>query len=172
MLTFRLKFLEICMGRITKNQREDNFASYNALILDIFLNEGWDHVTYDRLSKETGLRKSTLQGYYPSNADFEVAIKGKVFPIILQHLDFTSKTLLLESWKKAMKVTQFKMIMRMFVMQAHKKGSEGSGRLGVLGLAKYISDRLPTEDPLEIIQLLFGLTVTELLNIDRSHMPT
>jgi hypothetical protein len=64
------------------------------------------------------------------------------------------------------------MIMRMFVMQAHKKGSEGSGRLGVLGLAKYISDRFPTEDPLEIIQLLFGLTVTELLNIDRSHMPT
>ncbi|WP_122082678.1 hypothetical protein [Vibrio coralliirubri] len=159
------------MARISKAQWEENFASYNALILEIFLNEGWDHVTYDRLSKETGLRKSTLQGYYPSNSDFEVAMKGKVFPIILQHLDFSSKSQLINSWQKAMKENQFKMIMRMFVMHAHKKGAEGSGRLGVLGLAKFISDKLPNEDALEIIQLLFGLTVTELLGIDRADMP-
>ncbi len=160
------------MARITKAQWGENFASYNALILDIFLSEGWDNVTYDRLSKETGLRKSTLQGYYPSNTDFEAALKGKIFPIIVQHLDFSSKSALIESWKSAMHVNQFRMIMRMFVMHAHKKGSEGNGRIGVLGLANFISDKMPNENTLEVIQLLFGLTVTELLGIDQSHMPS
>lgn len=156
------------MARITKAKWEENFANYNAIILRIFLNEGWDHVTYDRLSKETGLRKSTLQGYYPSNTDFEVALKGKVFPIIAQHLDFESKEALIASWQSAMKDTQFRMVMRMFVMHAYKKGADGSGRQGVLGLGKLIADKLPEDDALETIRLLFGLTVTELMGIDEA----
>ncbi|GAL15399.1 transcriptional regulator LuxT [Vibrio astriarenae] len=156
------------MARITKAKWEENFANYNAIILRIFLNEGWDHVTYDRLSKETGLRKSTLQGYYPSNTDFEVALKGKVFPIIAQHLDFESKEALIASWQSAMTDTQFRMVMRMFVMHAYKKGADGSGRQGVLGLGKLIADKLPKDDALETIRLLFGLTVTELMGIDET----
>lgn len=158
------------MARISKAKWEENYASYNAIILEIFLNEGWDHVTYDRLSKETGLRKSTLQGYYPSNTDFEKALKGKVFPIIAAHLDFSTKASLLSSWKEGMKVTQFRMVMRMFVMHAYKKGAEGSGRQGVLGLGNLISDRLPEENTLEVIQLLFGLTVTELMDINEESL--
>ncbi|MEL0608928.1 hypothetical protein [Vibrio echinoideorum] len=154
------------MARISKAQWEENFASYNAIILEIFLNEGWDNVTYDRLSKETGLRKSTLQGYYPSNADFESAIQGKVFPIILRHLDFSSREQLIDSWKTSMSSSnQFRMIMRMFIMHAHKKGADGNGRNGVITLTKLISERLPNEDSLALIQLLFGLTVTELMEI-------
>lgn len=158
--------METTMARISKAQWEENFASYNAIILEIFLNEGWDNVTYDRLSKETGLRKSTLQGYYASNSDFEVAIKGKVFPIILKHLDFSSRAQLIVSWKQAMSSNQFRMIMRLIIMHAHKKGADGNGRLGVIGLTKLISDKLPDEDALELVQLLFGLTVTELMEIN------
>ncbi|MGR5165770.1 hypothetical protein ACPV5L_01055 [Vibrio astriarenae] len=158
------------MARITKAKWEENFANYNAIILEIFLNEGWDHVTYDRLSKETGLRKSTLQGYYPSNNDFEVAIKGKIFPIIASHLKFDSKDVLIDSWKAAMQDTQFRMVMRMFVMHAYKKGAEGSGRKGILGLGQIISDKLPDDNALEVIRLLFGLTVTELMGIDEETL--
>ncbi|MEZ9463056.1 hypothetical protein AB4178_15255 [Vibrio splendidus] len=159
------------MARITKAQWEENFASYNALILDIFLTEGWENVTYDRLSKETGLRKSTLQGYYPSNDHFYLALEGKIFPILLDFLDFSSKDSLMSSWKEAMRRQQFIMIMRLLIMHAHKKGSEGNGRLWVLSLTELISKRIPTEDALEIIQYALGLTTTELFGIDRSHVP-
>lgn len=154
------------MARISKAQWEENFAAYNSIILDIFLNEGWDNVTYDRLSKETGLRKSTLQGYYASNSDFEVATQGKIFPIIRQNLDFSSKEALVNSWKNAMgSSNHFRMIMRKFIMQAHKKGADGNGRNGVITLTNLISEKLPNEDSLALIQLLFGLTVTELMDI-------
>ncbi|WP_246856152.1 hypothetical protein [Vibrio crassostreae] len=129
------------MARITKVQWEENLASYNALILDVFLKEGWENVTYDRLSKETGLRKSTLQGYYPCNNDFEIALKGKIVPIFLRHLDFSSKRTLIVSWRKAMQAHQFRMVIRMLMMFAHKKGSEGTGRLWVIGLMTLISEK-------------------------------
>lgn len=153
------------MARITKEQREKNLQTYNALILDIFLNEGWENVTYDRLSKETGLRKSTLQGYYPTSKDFDVAIKGKVFPILMQHLDFTSRQSLVSSWQQALQHNQFRMVMRMFILQAHKMGDASSSRLGVIGLGQLINQRLPNEDSLSVIRELFGLTITELLGI-------
>jgi hypothetical protein len=153
------------MARISKAQWEENFAAYNSIILKIFLNEGWENVTYDRLSKETGLRKSTLQGYYPSNNDFEIAIKDKVIPIILKHLDFSSKDQLVASWKTALGSIEFKMVVRMLILQAHKKGANSSGRVRVISLTKLISKKLPNEDPLIVTQLLFGLTVTELMEI-------
>ncbi len=154
------------MARISREQHEQNFVSYNQLILQIFLNEGWEHITYDRLSKETGLRKSTLQGYYPTSQHFELAIKGKVFPIMMHHLDFSSKDTLLDSWKRAMQDTQFRMVMRMFVMQAYKIGGDSSSRLGIINLGQLVAHYIPNHDPLTIIRELFGLTVTELLQID------
>ena len=154
------------MARISREQREQNLANYNEIILQIFLNEGWEYITYDRLSRDTGLRKSTLQGYYPTNQHFEVAIRGKIFPIIIHHLDFTDRNALFSSWKEAMKNTQFRMVMRMFVMQSYKSGGDGSSRLGVIKLGQLIAHHLPNHDPLTLIRELFGLTVTDLLNID------
>ncbi|MGF1838458.1 hypothetical protein [Vibrio atlanticus] len=154
------------MARISREQREQNFTHYNEIILQIFLNEGWEHITYDRLSKETGLRKSTLQGYYPTNQHFEVAIRGKIFPIIIHHLNLSDKSALIGSWKEAMQDTQFRMVMRMFVMQSYKVGGDGSSRLGVIKLGQLLAHHIPNHDPLTLIRELFGLTVTELLDIN------
>ncbi|AYO17471.1 hypothetical protein D0812_24210 [Vibrio owensii] len=153
------------MARISREKWQENLETYNALILKIFLDEGWDHVTYDRLSKETGLRKSTLQGYYPSNKEFENAINGKILPIVLQHLSFESKDKLVDSWRESLSSKQFRMIMRMFVMHASKSGEEGSGKLGVQGLISLVQHKLPEEDALLLVQHLFGLTITELFGI-------
>ncbi|MBC7005673.1 hypothetical protein BIZ37_24245 [Photobacterium sp. BZF1] len=155
------------MARISKDKWQENFAKYNAIILEIFLTEGWDFVTYDRLSKETGLRKSTLQGYYPSNQDFAVAMDGKVLPIIMQHLSFESREALIQSWAESLESQKFRMIMKMFVMHASKHESEGRGALGAKGLLNIIQYELPDEDGLELLQHLFGLTVTGLLGLNK-----
>lgn len=159
------------MARISNAQREKNFTFFNALILEIFLTEGWEHITYSRLSKETGLNKSTLQGYYPSNDHFEIALNGKLFPVLLDLLDFSSKDKLMTTGKEAMHIHHFKMIMRLFLMHACAKGPESKGRVWVLSLTELISRRMPNEDALEITQLLLGLAATELLSIDHSYLP-
>ncbi len=154
------------MARITKEKWQENFATYNAIILKIFLNEGWEHVTYDRLSKETGLRKSTLQGYYPSNQDFAVAMDGKVLPIIMDHLSFESKEALIQSWTESLESKEFRMIMKMLMMHAAKHENQGQGALGAKGLHNIIQHKLPKEDGLALIQQLFGLTLTGLLGLN------
>ena len=154
------------MARITKEKWQENFATYNAIILKIFLNEGWEYVTYDRLSKETGLRKSTLQGYYPSNQDFAVAMDGKVLPIIMDHLSFESKEALIQSWTESLESKEFRMIMKMLMMHATKHEDQGQGALGAKGLLNIIQHKLPNEDGLALIQQLFGLTLTGLLGLN------
>ncbi|MFA0014620.1 hypothetical protein AB4391_14850 [Vibrio lentus] len=89
-------------------------------------------------------------------------------PIFLRHLDFSSKRTLIVSWRKAMQIHQFRMVIRMLMMFAHKKGSEGTGRLWVIGLMTLISEKMPNEDSLEIMQSLMGLAVTELFGIEDS----
>ena len=155
------------MARITKEKWQENFATYNAIILNIFLNEGWEYVTYDRLSKETGLRKSTLQGYYPSNQDFAVAMDGKVLPIIMDHLSFESKEALIQSWTESLESKEFRMIMKMLMMHAAKHENQGQGALGAKGLLNIIQHKLPNEDGLALIQQLFGLTLTGLLGLNK-----
>ncbi|MEZ9631295.1 hypothetical protein BCT86_13710 [Vibrio breoganii] len=151
------------MARITQKQKEENLAKYNALIVKIFLAEGWESVTYDRLAKETGLRKSTLQGYYPSNREFAMALQGKILPIIMSCLDFSSREAFIQSWEKGLAETQFSMVIRMFVANAAKTESNPSTQRGVLKLIEIISEHLPDEDAHEMIDLVMGKSVMRLL---------
>ncbi|GAD80177.1 hypothetical protein [Vibrio ezurae] len=154
------------MARITQQQKEENKANYNALIVKIFLAEGWSSVTYDRLAKETGLRKSTLQGYYPSNSDFAVALKGKIFPIIAATLDFSSKDTFIQSWERGLSQTEFSMVIRMFIANAAMKESHPQTKAGVTKLIELVAHKLPEENALQLIDSVMGTSVIKLLFAD------
>lgn len=151
------------MARITQKQKEENQAKYNALIVKIFLSEGWESVTYDRLAKETGLRKSTLQGYYPSNREFAMALQGKILPIIMAQLDFSSRAAFILSWEQGLAEKEFSMVIRMFVANAAKTESNPSTQRGVLKLIEIIAEHLPNDNAHEIIDLVMGKSVMTLL---------
>ncbi len=151
------------MARITQQKKEENLAKYNALIMKIFLAEGWESVTYDRLAKETGLRKSTLQGYYPSNREFAMALQGKILPIVMSCLDFSSREAFIQSWEQGLTEKEFSMVIRMFVANAAKTESNPSTQRGVLKLIEIVSEHLPNENAREIIDLVMGKSVMTLL---------
>ena len=151
------------MARITQQKKEENLAKYNALIVKIFLAEGWESVTYDRLAKETGLRKSTLQGYYPSNREFTMALQGKILPIVMSCLDFSSREAFIQSWEQGLTEKEFSMVIRMFVANAAKTESNPSTQRGVLKLIEIVSEHLPNENAREIIDLVMGKSVMTLL---------
>ncbi|MGF1754652.1 hypothetical protein L4C33_13755 [Vibrio makurazakiensis] len=86
------------MGRITEQERQRKFQELDAHVWEVFKEGGWYGLTYQRLSEVSGYRKSTIQGYFPSNAEFIDSIVGKAFPEMLPFLDLTSVETFLETW--------------------------------------------------------------------------
>ncbi|AYO17470.1 hypothetical protein D0812_24205 [Vibrio owensii] len=147
------------MGRITKEQREKNFQQLNRVILDIFLNEGWSKVTYDRISKETGLRKSTLQGYYPTNSDFLLAVRDKLRRLMLDKLDFSSKKQLLISWNEALAQPEFSHVVDMFISHCVSQAPAPIARKAMKNFHSMIEVSFPQDNSVEIMSQLFGRAV-------------
>ena len=54
------------MARITQQQKLENQKKYNQVVLELFLAEGHEALTYARVAKEIGVSLTTLQGYFPS----------------------------------------------------------------------------------------------------------
>lgn len=151
--------IEVNLSRITKQQKEENYQKLNAVILNVFLTEGWSKVTYDRISKITGLRKSTLQGYYPSNNDFLIALQGNLKELMLKEIDFSSKEQLLRSWSQALSKKEFGFIVEMLI--SHCVSSEPSpiADEAMKSFHKIITTALPYENSSELMVHIFGLAV-------------
>ncbi|NKF50381.1 TetR family transcriptional regulator [Shewanella sp. WXL01] len=103
------------MARVSKEEKEANFEKFNQIIMEIFFESGWESVTYDNIAKIAGVRKSTLQGYYPTKKDFGQTLKGKMLPIILKQLDFSSKAALVDSWKAGLSDKKFRYIVSLLL---------------------------------------------------------
>ena len=147
------------MSRITKQQKEENYQKLNSVILDIFLAEGWSKVTYDRISKVTGLRKSTLQGYYPSNNDFLVALKGNLRGIMLNELDFASRRKLISSWEEALNKKEFNFVVEMFISHCVSSEATPIAHQAMESFHQAIAKALPNENTSDIMVQLFGHAV-------------
>ncbi len=152
------------MAKISKEEKEANFKKYNQIILDIFFESGWHCVTYDNIAKVAGVRKSTLQGYYESNKEFAHALKGKVFPIFAEQLDFSSKETLTESWHKALSVKHFRYILNMLVANSTLPEPSDMTVNGMTNLIKMVDGHFPGEGR-EIVETLLGKTILTLLDI-------
>lgn len=152
------------MARITQEQKEENLKKYNQIILDLFLTEGWHAVTYDNIAKVAGVRKSTLQGYYESNKDFGLALKGKIFPVFTKYLDLSSKKNLISSWNNALEHKQFRMIINMLIANSTTQAPSDMTVMGVKNLINMFNHAFD-EDCRELVEKLLGTTVLRFLEI-------
>ncbi|WP_122082679.1 hypothetical protein [Vibrio coralliirubri] len=160
---------EVILSRITKQQKEENYQKLNSVILEIFLSEGWSKVTYDRISKVTGLRKSTLQGYYPSNNDFLIALKGNLRGLMLDQLDFASREHLLASWTQALDKKEFNFVVEVFISHCISNEPTPIAHQAMTSFHKTIANALPNDDTSEIMVQLFGQAVIAPINKSTSH---
>ncbi|PMM56367.1 hypothetical protein BCT54_21940 [Vibrio splendidus] len=147
------------MSRIPKQQKEENYQKLNSVILDVFLTEGWSKVTYERISKITGLRKSTLQGYYPSKNDFLAALQGNLKGLILKELDLSNKEELLRSWDRALSKTEFSFIIEMLISRCISSEPTPIANQVMKSLYNIIASSLPGEDSSNIMVHILGSAV-------------
>ncbi|CAM2910729.1 hypothetical protein [Vibrio rarus] len=146
------------MAKISAQQRAANQERYDAVILDTFFNEGHLAVTLGAIAKKLGIQRSTLQSYYPNGP--MAATKGKIFPVVIQKLDFTSAEELRASWVTAMSDMKFRYVMELLIATAtEKKNAQASA--GLKRLYDLVSDS--TGASYSLTDELLGITIRMLM---------
>ena len=147
------------MARITAEERAQKKQNLDDMVISIFMNEGWDFVTYDRLAKEFNVRKSSIQAYYPNSVMFATALQGKIFPLVVPLLNFTTKQAFIDSWIQAYKDEEqhiFKEVMKMLLDNILKDGTSPYSRGAVFKLQEMLAKNIGSKDAEDAIKMVFG----------------
>ncbi|MEZ9246156.1 TetR/AcrR family transcriptional regulator [Vibrio lentus] len=152
------------MAYISPEERQRKKDTYDAYIYEVFITDGWDCVTYDRISKHFGITKSSVQRYYPHRADFGKALSGRVFPLMVKHLDFTSKQDFIDSWRKGMEDRLFCMVAKMLVENAMTTHTNDDAKGGMNRLMMFMQGTMSNEEALDAVERILGITVLCYMN--------
>lgn len=147
------------MARITAEERAQKKQKLDDMVISIFMNEGWDSVTYDRLAKEFKVRKSSIQAYYPNSVMFATALQGKIFPLVVPLLNFTTKQAFIDSWIQAYKDEDqhiFKEVMKMLLDNILKDGTSPYSRGAVFKLQEMLAKNIGSQDAEDAMKMVFG----------------
>ena len=150
------------MAKITAQEKERKKAILDAHIYEVFINEGWDALSYERIAKDFGTRKSSIQRYYEKRLDFGIALQGKIFPIIVDLLDFTDEARFIASWVKALENQTFREVNKLLIENA--TGSGTGGRIGVSKLLNKMKATMSNDEANAALKTCLGESVLFFLN--------
>ncbi|UPR59586.1 TetR/AcrR family transcriptional regulator [Vibrio sp. ED004] len=106
------------MARITQVQKLENQKNYDNIVLNLFLAEGHEALTYARIAQEIGISLTTLQGYYPSTRAIRSVLHKHMLSIVIQSLDFSSEAAFVQSWQDALGDEQFRYVIKLMFFHA------------------------------------------------------
>ncbi|MBE8577708.1 TetR/AcrR family transcriptional regulator [Vibrio sp. OPT18] len=106
------------MARITQVQKLENQKNYDNIVLNLFLAEGHEALTYARIAQEVGISLTTLQGYYPSTRAIRSVLHEQMLSIVIDSLDFSSEALFIQSWQTALDNEQFRYVIKLMFFHA------------------------------------------------------
>ncbi|MEZ9523135.1 TetR/AcrR family transcriptional regulator [Enterovibrio norvegicus] len=147
------------MAKNTKEGALQTEALVHQTIIDIFMEHGWEAVTYGSIAKLTGLSRSGIQRIVPSKEAMGEAFQGQVFSYVFDKLDTSTPEAVVTSWLNAFDDPKFSNCIRYLVGAVH---AEDMGkRKAAKGLEK-MSSLLGRETTIT----LMGLSVVKLLDVD------
>ena len=148
------------MARISQEEKEQNQAHYDAVIFELFITEGWEAVTLDRVAKECGIRKSTLQGYYKNKDQFAYALQGKIFPMFAGKLDFQSAERFKASWRTLHSEDRvFREVVLMLIDNIVSRGGSEGTRGAIIRLVHVLSVNITEEAAEQAVKEALGETL-------------
>ncbi|MCF7503274.1 TetR/AcrR family transcriptional regulator [Vibrio sp. L3-7] len=106
------------MARITQVQKLENQMNYDEIVLNLFLAEGHEALTYARIAQEIGISLTTLQGYYPSTRAIRSVLHKHMLSIVIESLDFASEEVFVQSWQNALDDEQFRFVIKLMFFHA------------------------------------------------------
>ncbi|MFS1462909.1 TetR/AcrR family transcriptional regulator [Vibrio lentus] len=106
------------MARITQVQKLENQKNYDEIVLNLFLAEGHEALTYARIAQEIGISLTTLQGYYSSTRAIRSVLHKHMLSIVIESLDFSSEEVFVKSWQDALDNERFRYVIKLMFFHA------------------------------------------------------
>lgn len=150
------------MAKITAEQRLKKKNELDEIVLSIFWEHGWSAISYALVAEKYGCSRGAIQRYYPAHSDFSQALNGKVLPLILEKLDWSSSQEFYCSWVEQLQADdqRFRRVMELLLNNALQGKSSDMAKIGVSRLLQMIEERFGDK---ELGKSLFGETFLELL---------
>ncbi|PKG38382.1 TetR/AcrR family transcriptional regulator [Psychromonas sp. Urea-02u-13] len=144
------------MAKSTQKQALLTEKRIHQAIVDIFMEKGWEAISYGSIAKHTGLSRGGVQRIVPNKDAMMSAFQGQVAQFVAGQLDFSTEKSITESWLIALENLQFRNCLKFFI------GAISSDTLGKT-LAKKGFDGFSDKVGQEKMQSLIGLSVYRLL---------
>ena len=153
------------MARVSAEEIQRKRKMYDECILNLFLTEGWDAVTYDRIAKEMGITKSSLQRYYANKMQFAYALEGQVFQQATKLLDFTDRSSFLDSWKHSLNENQiFRECLHIIMTNALAPVSAAATTKAVTRLTGVLANNIGKVEAQDTVDLALGRSLISYMN--------
>ncbi|MCB5361027.1 TetR/AcrR family transcriptional regulator [Vibrio lentus] len=153
------------MARVSAEEIQRKRKMYDECILNLFLTEGWDAVTYDRIAKEMGITKSSLQRYYANKMQFAYALEGQVFQQATKLLDFTDRDSFLDSWKQSLNENQiFRECLHIIMTNALAPVSAAATTKAVTRLTGVLANNIGKVEAQDTVDLALGRSLISYMN--------
>lgn len=145
------------MAKSTQKQALVTEKRIHQAIIDIFMEKGWEAISYGSIAKHTGLSRGGVQRIVPNKDAMLAAFQGQVATFVHDQLDFTNEHLLTESWTSALENLQFRNCIKFFIGAI---STNSPGRV----VARKGFDTFSEKIGQEKMQSLIGLSVYHLLD--------
>ncbi|WP_394141771.1 TetR/AcrR family transcriptional regulator [Vibrio chagasii] len=152
------------MSRITKIQKLENQKHYDEIVLNLFLAEGHEALTYARIAQEVGISITTLQGYYPTTRAIRSVLHQPMLSIVIESLEFSSEEAFLQSWQNALGNEQFRYVIKLMFFHASQVKSPEEFNISSDGAFKNKMLESFGTDSIRIIETVVGRSMLYLTN--------
>jgi AcrR family transcriptional regulator len=144
------------MPKRSKEDTEITIQTIMDAVVEQMLDLGYDKMSYTTLSQQTGISRTGISHHFPRKTDFTIALDGKIFNMLVWHLDFEHGVdQFKESWIVALSSKQFTAILRLLFH--HIISSERSVEYATIGLSRLyelVREKLGNESEAELEWLL------------------
>ncbi|WP_394245311.1 hypothetical protein [Vibrio astriarenae] len=146
------------MARISKEERQRKLEELNEGIWQLFLERGYDALTFYNIAHYVNWRQSTIQSYHRSDT-LVTAVRGRIEPYFIGKLNFASLESLEATWMDSLKDSGFVNIIRFLInLNCNDKFIVDLTAFGVKRLEEISTESLGLEG-LALMQKLMGLSV-------------
>jgi AcrR family transcriptional regulator len=145
------------MAKNTQQQALLTEQRIHQAIIDIFMDKGWEAISYGSIAKHTGLSRGGVQRIVPSKDAMMGAFQGQVNEFVYTQLDFSDEASLTNSWLAALDNAQFRNCIKFFIGSvSHESSAKELAKNGFENFASKVGK--------DKIQSLIGLSVYRLLD--------
>ncbi|MGL5292048.1 MAG: TetR/AcrR family transcriptional regulator [Vibrionaceae bacterium] len=106
------------MAKNTKQGAQETESRIHQAIIDIFMTQGWEAVTYGTIAKMLKLSRSGVQRVVPTKYEMVKVFQGEILSYVLASIDMTSPKTIESSWCNALQDRKFANCIRYYVMSA------------------------------------------------------